>query len=341
MKDFNLRAVDTAASDTLARPRESPQVVVTPTEYDLPESWRSLVDEAQAETAAEPDRSAAASPTALELPVTAPLPAPHPHEAVRSHGEPGRRAPRSAGTVAMVLGVIALAEAFAIGWLATRPASPVAATATVPVAIPVMIASASAGDTVLVDGRPAGVTPLQLTVDSGVREVRIAPAAPRPPVVAAPPVSRPQASAPPTAAPPPVRSGGIRLSSPIELQVLEGAQVLGSSADGPIVGPAGVHALDLVNSEFGYRERRLVEFKPGQILELTVTPPDGRLNVNAEPWAQVLIDGKESGETPLANVALTPGPHDVVFRHPQFGERRETVVIKPGALTRVSVTLSR
>jgi hypothetical protein len=122
--------------------------------------------------------------------------------------------------------------------------------------------------------------------------------------------------------------------------VLEGEQVLGSTADGPIVAPAGVHALDLVNSVFGYRERRLVEFKAGQVLALTVTPPDGRLNVNAVPWAQVSIDGRESGETPLANVALPAGSHEIVFRHPQLGERRETVVIKPGALTRVSVTLS-
>lgn len=34
--------------------------------------------------------------------------------------------------------------------------------------------------------------------------------------------------------------------------------------------------------------------------------------INATPWATIEVDGREVGETPLAGVALTPGPH--VFR---------------------------
>ena len=88
------------------------------------------------------------------------------------------------------------------------------------------------------------------------------------------------------------RRGGLRLSSPIELQVLEGERVLGSSADGPVVTTAGRHELDFVNSAFGYRSHQVVDIKAGQIVPMKISPPDGRVSVNAVPWAQVSINGK-------------------------------------------------
>jgi hypothetical protein len=123
--------------------------------------------------------------------------------------------------------------------------------------------------------------------------------------------------------------------------VLEGERVIGSSVDGPIVASAGVHQLDFVNSALGFRERRTVEFKAGQIQALTVTPPNGRLNINAVPWAQVTIDAKEVGETPLANLSIPVGQHEIIFRHPQLGEKRETAIVRAGSVTRLSVTMAR
>ena len=98
------------------------------------------------------------------------------------------------------------------------------------------------------------------------------------------------------------RRGGLRLSSPIELQVLEGERVLGSSADGPVVTTGGRHELDFVNSALGYRSHQVVDIKAGQILPLKISPPDGRVSVNAVPWAQVSINGKSVGDTPLGNL---------------------------------------
>ena len=57
------------------------------------------------------------------------------------------------------------------------------------------------------------------------------------------------------------KRGGFRLSSPIELQVLEGERVLGSSVEGPIVTTAGRHELDFVNSALSYRLHQVVEIK--------------------------------------------------------------------------------
>jgi hypothetical protein len=137
------------------------------------------------------------------------------------------------------------------------------------------------------------------------------------------------------------RSGGVRLSAPIELKVLQGDRVLGSSADGPIVTTAGTHQLDLINTSFGFRARRAVTFRAGEITTVTIAVPPGRISVNAQPWAEVWIDNRSVGETPLANLEIPIGEHEVVFRHPDLGERRQNVIVRGDAVTRVSTTFDR
>ena len=134
------------------------------------------------------------------------------------------------------------------------------------------------------------------------------------------------------------RSGGIRLSAPIELKVLEGERVLGSSADGPIVTTAGNHELDFINTALGFRTRRTVTFRAGEISTINLAIPPSRVNVNAIPWAEVWVDGRAVGETPLANLEITIGEHDVVFRHPELGERRQRVTVRADGVTRISAT---
>jgi len=36
------------------------------------------------------------------------------------------------------------------------------------------------------------------------------------------------------------------------------------------------------------------------------------VNINATPWAEVWIDGKSFGETPLGNISVAPGEHEIV-----------------------------
>jgi PEGA domain len=135
----------------------------------------------------------------------------------------------------------------------------------------------------------------------------------------------------------PQRSGGFRISAPVELHVLDGERLLGSSADGPIIAAAGRHEFEFVNSAIGYRASRVVDVKAGEITSVSVTVPNGTLNVNATPWAAVFIDGMPYGETPLGNLSIAAGEHEVVFRHPQFGERRERATVRTQTITRVAV----
>jgi serine/threonine-protein kinase len=72
-----------------------------------------------------------------------------------------------------------------------------------------------------------------------------------------------------------------------------------------------------------------------------VALPQGRININATPWANVWINGNAAGETPIANLSLPIGTHEIVFRHPQLGEQRMTAVVKAEGITRISAGFQR
>lgn len=57
----------------------------------------------------------------------------------------------------------------------------------------------------------------------------------------------------------------------------------------------------------------------------------GSLSLEATPWAEVSIDGKSIGETPLAKVSVAPGIRTVVFRNPESGRSvKRAVQVNPG-----------
>jgi hypothetical protein len=155
---------------------------------------------------------------------------------------------------------------------------------------------------------------------------------------AKPPAAAPAAAPPPAepAAPAPTgRFGGVKITSPIEFQVFENGNLIGSTT-GPIAIMDGPHTFDLVNEPLGYRTRQTVNVKAGQMSAVTVPVPNGRVSINAVPWADVWVDGKPVGQTPIANLSLPIGPHEVVFRHPQFPDQRQTWMVKAEGTTMVS-----
>ena len=104
---------------------------------------------------------------------------------------------------------------------------------------------------------------------------------------------------------------------------------------------AGRHEIDLVNAALGFRSHRVVDIKAGQVLSLMVTRPNGSVSINALPWAEVWLDGAAIGQTPLGNVSVPVGEHEILFRHPEFGERREKAIVRSDRLTLVSANLQR
>ena len=69
--------------------------------------------------------------------------------------------------------------------------------------------------------------------------------------------------------------------------------------------------------------------------------PLGLLHIDANPWAEVWIDGSRVGETPLGNVPLHIGTHRVILRHPQLGERRQIASVTVDGPTHINVDMKQ
>jgi hypothetical protein len=55
--------------------------------------------------------------------------------------------------------------------------------------------------------------------------------------------------------------------------------------------------------------------------------------------ADVGIDGQPVGDTPLGDLAVSIGAHDIVFKHPELGEKRVAVTVTLAGPARVSVEM--
>ncbi len=170
----------------------------------------------------------------------------------------------------------------------------------------------------------------KVTITAGETATLLVPLGPAP----ARPPAAPAAPGAPTPA-----VGWVAVKAGIELQVYDGDSLVGSSRNQRIMLLPGSHTLRLVNAALGFETTSTVTVSPGVLGTVTIQVPNGSLSVNAVPWAEVLLDGTAIGETPIANYAVAPGSHELVFRNPRFPEQRRTVVVSLGAPTHVGVDL--
>jgi hypothetical protein len=134
-------------------------------------------------------------------------------------------------------------------------------------------------------------------------------------------------------------SGWIAVNAPTPLQIFEAGRLLGSSESDRIMVSVGRHDLLLVNEALGYSQPQVVTVTPGRVTPIKPRWPNGALSFNATPWAEVWVDGEHIGETPLANVSVPAGTHEVLFRHPDLGEKRVRTVVTLAAPAKVSVDM--
>jgi hypothetical protein len=133
--------------------------------------------------------------------------------------------------------------------------------------------------------------------------------------------------------------GWITVNIPFPFQVLEAGRVVGTSEIDRIMLPQGNHDLDFVSEQFGFRQSSRVSITAGRGAPVSLTIPRVAMNINALPWAEVFIDGTRIGDTPLANVLQPVGEHEIVFRHPQLGEKRQMTRVTPRDSLRISVDM--
>jgi len=134
-------------------------------------------------------------------------------------------------------------------------------------------------------------------------------------------------------------SGWLTVKSPFSLEIREGGQLLGTTDADRLMLAAGRHDIQLVSETMDYRVTRVVTVMPGKVANLTIELPNGVVHLNATPWAEVWVDGQRVGETPIGNLSVPIGPHEIVFRHPQFGEKRHAISVSLSGPTRVSVDM--
>jgi serine/threonine protein kinase len=92
---------------------------------------------------------------------------------------------------------------------------------------------------------------------------------------------------------------------------------------------AGEHRVHLENKLLGLSRTVRLVLKPGEDLSHQETFSKGKLNVSTQPWADVFVDGKKLGTTPLAARELWEGHHEVRLVGPQ-SEKTVTVDVVAG-----------
>jgi hypothetical protein len=151
-------------------------------------------------------------------------------------------------------------------------------------------------------------------------------------------VARPEAPPAPPAAP---LAGWLSAKAPFVVEIHENGRMLGTTETERLMLAAGAHQLEFVNETLGYRATRTVQVVPGKVMPLSLELPHGVMNLNAAPWAEVFIDGRPVGETPIGNLSVPIGPHEIVFRHPEFGEKKHAVSVTAGIPVRISVEMRK
>jgi hypothetical protein len=136
-------------------------------------------------------------------------------------------------------------------------------------------------------------------------------------------------------------SGWISLSAPAEVQLFENKRLIGTSQSDRLMVSAGRHEIEIVNDALGYRAVRTVQVSPGKVSAVKVDFPKGTIALNAQPWAEVWVDGEKIGETPIGNLQLTIGTHDILFRNPELGEQRHKATVSLTAPARLSVDMRK
>jgi hypothetical protein len=220
-----------------------------------------------------------------------------------------------------------------VRWSAAAPA-PVA-----PAYGQLQIISDPAGATVTVDGVPRGVSPLSVDeLAPGEHQVvvqNMGRTHKRSVVVqAGATVSLVVSNAPAGS-----DSGWLAPRASTSLQIFEGGRLIGTTDTDRIMLKAGTHTLEFVADALGFRAQRSVTITAGQTTTAAVSLPQAPMNLNAVPWAEVWIDGKSFGQTPIAGLMQSIGAHVVEFRHPELGTKQSTVMVSLTEPARVAVDM--
>jgi len=335
------KAVETAPADEpfefefegqpAPAPAAPPRPVPPPVKPNLPRPPLTFEPqvEFEPEVRFEPQVAFEAPPVAPPRP---PAPPPARVRKMPAVGEPIKRwVPRIAAAAAVIGGAAAIAPYVksALSNVTSRPAAVPQKKPEPAPAAPrrsmgtLSVTTTPPGAQVTIDGKPRGVTPLELTdVSPGKHEVALksdAGSVRRTVTLAAgKTVTIDEA----------IFSGWVAVYSPFEVTISEGGRVLRPDDRNQVMMEPGTHDLRFVNNALGFDISRQIEVKPGEGATVRLTPEPSKLNVTATEAAEVFVDGTRIGEVPLTNAPVALGTHEIVVRRTADGaERRSTITV--------------
>ena len=128
--------------------------------------------------------------------------------------------------------------------------------------------------------------------------------------------------------PPSSLVGWVALTTSIDLSLSEGGRALKRDERGWAILPPGPHDIHLDNQTLGVHEVRRVVVMPGDTTRLSFAPRTSTMSLTTNEVAEVWIDGKSYGQTPLVEAPIALGVHDVRLRserHERWLRLRATV----------------
>jgi hypothetical protein len=96
----------------------------------------------------------------------------------------------------------------------------------------------------------------------------------------------------------------------------------------------------LSNDGLGYRETRRLDVVPGKTTMVRVEVPKTTLSLNALPWARSPSTAR-AWDKRRSQTRRDRGRHTVVYRHPDFGERTQTITVTRQGPNRFAVDLRK
>jgi serine/threonine-protein kinase len=89
--------------------------------------------------------------------------------------------------------------------------------------------------------------------------------------------------------------------------------------DGALHLAAGRHTVQVSSPALAYSRTLTVDLKPSEAALRAVHGGKGQLRVAVTPWAELVVDGKSLGVTPLQPAELSEGSHLVTLRNSDLG----------------------
>ncbi len=169
-----------------------------------------------------------------------------------------------------------------------------------------------------------------------VTEVKDLPNVPDPAPAPAP-APAPEPVAAPVAEPPGMAK--LTLTAAIPAKVSLDGKPVGRTPVELVVG-VGAHLLVFEDLGGHAKQARTIDVKANDTRTEEWKPERGKVIVRAVPWAEVFLDGKSLGMTPMEPVSLIAGRYTLAFTNKDTGKKDEkTIEVKPNLDTMVKIDL--